>query len=74
MRFIYLSGPGYWISIAGYVRLIKHAKAHPNERYAQSLCDWWPCTGADIMRQFREGVQDRITQGAPYSQRGMEAQ
>ena len=70
-RAIYVSGVDKWVSLGAYVRQIKIAKAHPNAEFKHGLTCWWPCTGAEIMRQFRRGMHDRINQRIPYSQRGI---
>ena len=69
MRMIYLPALERRVSMAQYVRAIKTAKAHPDNEFKYGLTCWWPCTGAEIMRQFREGVEDRINQAVSYSQR-----
>ena len=69
-RIIYVSGVDKWVSLGAYVKQIRIAKAHPNAEFKHGLTCWWPCTGAEIMRQFRRGMHDRINAGIPYSQRG----
>ena len=59
------------VTIGNYVKGIKLAKANPDVEFKHGLTCWWACTGADIMRQFREGVQQRINDGIPYIQRGI---
>jgi hypothetical protein len=58
------------VSLGQYVRAIKQAKAHPTARFDQGLSCWWPCTGEDIMKQFMDGVHERINDGIPYIDRG----
>ena len=70
-RAIYVPGVGKWVSLGAYVRQVKVAKAHPNAEFKHGLTCWWPCSGAEIMRQFRRGMHDRINQRIPYSQRGI---
>lgn len=72
MRTIYLPSIERRISLAQYVKAIKFAKVNQDKQFKQGLTCWWPCSGADIMKQFREGVQDRINQAIPYSSRGIE--
>ena len=50
------------ITVGQYVGAIRVAKAHPDEEFKHGLTCWWPCTGAEIMRQFRAGVRDRAAQ------------
>ena len=52
-------------------KAIKKAKANPEDVFPYGLNCWWRCTGKEIMQQFFAGVQDRISQGIPYSQRGI---
>ena len=49
---------------------VRLAKAFPTAVFKTGLTTWWPTTGAEIMKQFREGMTDRINQAIPYSQRG----
>ena len=69
-RAIYLPAIGKRIPLAAYVQGAKLAKANPEAEFKHGLTCWWPCTGAEIMEQFRAGMHDRITQGIPYSERG----
>ena len=70
-RAIYIPGIEKWVTIKDYVKAIKAAKSMPENEFQHGLTCWWPCTGAEIMRQFFAGVQDRINQGIPYTMRGM---
>jgi hypothetical protein len=38
--------------------------------FKHGLTTWWPTTGREMMRQFRDGMNDRISQGIPYDRRG----
>lgn len=69
-RYITL-GDGKHVSLAAYVAAVKHAIQHPEQRYARSLNERWPATGAEIRREYRRSMHDRISQAIPYSQRGM---
>lgn len=69
-RTIYIPGCDRWVGIPGYVRGIKNAKAHPDAEFKHTLRGWWPGTGRDIMRQFMDGLMDRINQATPYHLRG----
>jgi hypothetical protein len=69
MRVIYLPAIDRRVSLKAYVAAIKMAKANPDREFSTGLTTWWPTTGAEIMRQFSEGVQDRINDGIPYLQR-----
>lgn len=63
-------GDGRRVTLASYVAVVRAAKARPEATFPRTLCDWWPDTGAVIVRQFREGMHDRINQAIPYSTRG----
>lgn len=63
-------GDGHRVTLGSYVRVIKLAKAHPTARFDRDLLDRWPASGADIVRQFRRGMVERINEAIPYSQRG----
>jgi len=69
-RYIYLPAVEKRVPLAAYIKGIKLAKANPDAEFKHGLTCWWSCTGDEIMRQFRESVDDRISQGIPYSQRG----
>jgi hypothetical protein len=73
-RVIYIPAIDRRVPIGAYVKAIKMARANPNAEFKHGLTCWWPCTGAEIMRQFRRGMHDRISEGIPYSQRGMTPQ
>jgi hypothetical protein len=60
------------VTLAAYVQAIKLAKANPNTTFKHGLTAWWPCTGREVMRQFRAGMHDRINQRVPYRLRGMQ--
>jgi hypothetical protein len=60
------------VTLAAYVQAIKLAKANPDTTFKHGLTAWWPCTGQEIMRQFRAGMHDRISQRIPYHLRGAE--
>jgi hypothetical protein len=72
-RAIYVPGIDRWVSIKSYVAAVKTAKANPDVEFSCGLTCWWPCTGHEIMEQFRDGINERISAGVPYSQRGVTA-
>ena len=72
MRVLYIPAIDRRVSLAAYVAAVKKAKANPNETFSHGLTCWWPCTGEEIMRQFVDGIRDRINQGLSYSHRGKE--
>lgn len=69
MRTITL-GTGQVVSLKAYVAAIKVAKANPDTEFKSGLTTWWTTTGAEIMKQFRRGMHDRINAGIPYIERG----
>jgi len=71
MRTIYVSGYERWVTLGQYLGAIRLAKANPLATFKAGLTCWYPCTGADIMQQFRQGMHDRISQAIPYNQRGI---
>jgi len=70
MRTITLTAMNKTVSMAAYVKAVKMAIANPDVEFKYGLTCWWPCTGAEVRQQFYEGIQDRINQAVPYSQRG----
>ena len=69
MRYITLEAIGKRVSLKNYIAGIKFAKANPDTKFKHGLTCWWSCTGRDIMRQFLDGINDRINQGIPYIDR-----
>ncbi len=69
-RMIYCPGPGRWVTLGQYVKAVKLAKANPDAEFKQGITCWWSCTGREIVRQFVDGMMNRINQAIPYSQRG----
>ena len=69
-RAIYCPGARAWVPLAVYVKGIRLAREHPAGRFKHGLVTEWPCTGAEIMREFRAGMMDRINQAVPYFERG----
>lgn len=63
-------GSGRRVSLRAYVRAIKIAKAHPDHWFPDGL-DGWGATGAEVVRQFRAGMHDRINAGVPAASRGL---
>ena len=70
MRRYVTLGDGRRVTLGSYVAVVKAAKARPGATFPRTLCDWWSDAGAVIVRQFREGMHDRINQAIPYSTRG----
>ena len=72
MRVITLPATNQQIPIGVYVKGIRQAKSLPDQKFKHGLTCWWPCTGKEIMKQFMDGIHDRINQAIPYHQRGKE--
>jgi len=72
MRTIHLPALDRSVSLRAYIAAVKLAKAHPEAVFRHGLTCWWPCTGAQIVKQFQQGVMDRINQSIPYTQRGLQ--
>jgi hypothetical protein len=71
VRMIHLPALDRYVTLSSYIAAIKIAKANPTVTYKHGLTCWWPCTGAEVMEQFRAGLMDRINQAIPYCERGM---
>jgi hypothetical protein len=72
LRTIHLPAIDRTVSLAAYNQAVRLAKAFPTAVFKTGLTTWWPTTGAEIIKQFREGMTDRINQAIPYSQRGQQ--
>lgn len=71
-RAIYCPGarPGRrWVPLGAYVRAVKLAKANPEHEFAHGLTTWWPTSGAEVVAQFRRGLDERINEALPYRDR-----
>lgn len=71
MRVIHLPAIDRQIPLKYYLIAIKTAKDNPETEFKHGLTCWWPCTGAEIVKQFMEGIHDRINQATPYCQKGI---
>lgn len=58
------------VPLGVYVAAIRRAKAAPDQEFKHGLSTWWPTSGAEILRQFRRGMHERINAAIPYSARG----
>lgn len=59
------------VRLGRYVAFVAAAKRSPNTEFKHGLDCWWPVTGAEIVKQFRAAMHDRITQAIPYNLRGV---
>ena len=49
------------VTLCAYVKAWKAVKAAPvNTMYKSTLCTWWPESREEILRQFMQGLNDRI--------------
>ena len=69
-RMIWCPGVDRWVTLGEYVAAVRTAKANLTARFPHTLTSWYSGTGADVVRQFFAGVQDRINSGIPYSLQG----
>ena len=53
------------VPLNAYVAAVKLAKANPETEFKTGLDTWWPTTGAEIRRQYRRAVHDRINRAIP---------
>ena len=70
-RFVTLPAINKRVTLAEYICAVKIAKAHPDEEFKTGLTTWWPTTGAEIVRQFRRGMAERINDAVSYQYRGV---
>lgn len=63
MKYITLTAVSKRVTISAYVKAVKVARANPSAEFKHGLTTWWPTTGAEIMKQFRAGIHDRINNG-----------
>lgn len=70
MRTIYLPAIEKSVTLKAYLAAVKHAIANPTAEYKHGLTSWWTTSGAEIRRQFLEGVHARINDRTSYSVRG----
>lgn len=66
---IYCPGPDKWVTIGQYVVAVKRAKLNLDAEFKDGLTSWGPTTGRQVVRQFIQGVHDRINSGRPYHER-----
>lgn len=65
MHAIHLRATSRRIPVPVYVAGIKAAIANPDQIFKHGLTNWWPTAGADIRREFREALADRINARDP---------
>ena len=52
------------VTVGQYVAVIKEAKANPDRVFSRGLTGFWPVTGREIVREFRETMlTDRCNRG-----------
>jgi hypothetical protein len=70
MRTIHLPAIDKRVPLSAYIKAIRAAKENPERTFTTGLTTWWPTTGSEVMDQFRRGMQERINEAVPYTQRG----
>ena len=60
MKTIALTMDGFQMSIPDFIKAIQKAKANPELMFSRSIKGWWPATGREILREYREMVNDKI--------------
>lgn len=60
------------VRLGRYVAFVAAAKRSPSAEFKHGLDCWWPVTGAEIIKQFRTAMHERISQAVPYSSRGVQ--
>ena len=70
MRTIHLPSIDKRVPLSAYIKAIRAAKENPERTFTTGLTTWWPTTGAEIVEQFRRGMEQRINEAVPYEQRG----
>ena len=69
IRTVYLAAIERRVSLRAYVAGIRLAKANLDATFKHGLTSWWPTTGREIVRQFVDGMHDRINDRVPYMER-----
>ena len=62
-RKIYLPALSMSVGMDDFTKAIRYAKAHPKTVFHHGLTTWRRTSGAEIVKQFRDGVHERISQG-----------
>ncbi|QNP78370.1 hypothetical protein [Agrobacterium tumefaciens] len=65
MKYIELKATSKRVSLLTYVQGVRQAIASPAQTFKHGLTTWWPVTGADIRREFRHGITERINRHLP---------
>lgn len=69
-RTIHLPAIDRTVTLGQYLQAVKMAKSNPDEEFKHGLSSWWPTKGSEIVRQFNDGLRDRINAAVPYYARG----
>ncbi len=69
IRMIFLPAIERRVTLGQYIKAVKAAKAQPDTEFKHGLTTWWPTTGEEIVRQFRKGMNERISDAHPYMKR-----
>lgn len=63
---------GRVVTLGQYVAAVQLAKREPDAMFKSGLSSEWPTSGAEVVRQFREGMVDRLNQAVPRDRRGLD--
>lgn len=58
-----------YVPLSVFLKAVKTAIAEPDAEFKHGLTSWDGTTGAQIRKQFRSQIRDRINQRIPYHQR-----
>jgi hypothetical protein len=64
-------GDGKRVSLRSYLAAVRKAKANPAAVFDRGLAGWGRTSGAEVVREFRDGMHDRISQAVPVTRRGI---
>lgn len=60
MKTIALTMDGFQMSIPDFIKAIRKAKDNPKLTFSRSIKGWWPATGEEILREYRQMINDKI--------------
>ena len=69
-RFMAVPSISKHVPLGKFLEAVKTAIENPDEEFKTGLTSWWSTPGAEIRKQFRSQIRDRINQAIPYHKRG----
>lgn len=63
---VYLPAIDRTVSLRAYMDAVKLAKANLDRTFKHGFTCWWPCTGREIVEQWRRGIDERVSLGIPH--------